>query len=74
MAKTYNHACVKCGSKYQDTDPDPYYCVNCQKVRKEIAAQVDVKFAKRPKIVTKSLLQEYEEAPKINGFLAAYKP
>ena len=53
MAKTYKHKCIKpsCTQTYEDNDPDQYYCSPCNEERKEIAKQVDAKFANRPKEV-----------------------
>lgn len=72
MAKTYQHNCIKpaCGTLYSDTDPEAYYCHLCQKKAKEIAEKIDKQLkgkASKRKIVTP--LQEYENAPKVHGFM-----
>jgi hypothetical protein len=57
----YNHDCIKCKAKYQDSDPDAYLCSACFDAKKAIAAEVDAKMASRPKLTVKSDLQEFEE-------------
>ena len=66
----FTHTC-SCGTQYQSADADPYLCEACTKKRKAIAAEVD---KKRASIVSKpraSLLQEYDAAPKVRGFVPA---
>lgn len=63
----YPHNCIKCGEKYSDEDPDAYLCATCLEARKVIAAQVDRTMAALPRKAVKSLLQEYEAAPKVAG-------
>jgi len=63
------HQCVKCKREYFDNDPDPYYCPTCNEQCKLIAAEIDRKIATQPRKPIKSLLQEYDEAPKVNGFM-----
>jgi len=65
----YEHPCIKCRTKYQDKDPEPYYCPPCNEERKALAKEIDAKVASLPKKPHKSALQEYDEAPKIRGFL-----
>lgn len=65
----YPHSCIKCGTQYTDNDPDAYLCTTCNEARKAIAAQVDKSLAMRPKRQSKSLLQQYNEAPKVRGFM-----
>lgn len=67
----FNHNCIKpgCGNKYQDDDPDAYYCKNCDAINKATAKEVDAKLAARPSRETKSSLQQYDEAQKVHGFL-----
>lgn len=65
----YPHNCIKCGDKYSDDDPDAYFCEKCIEERKVIAAQVDRNIARLPKRQAKSMLQQYEEAPKVRGFM-----
>lgn len=64
----YTHPCMKCHEKYTDTDPDQYLCAKCNEERKIIAARVDATIATRPSKPRKSLLQEYDESPKMRGF------
>lgn len=71
MSETFNHKCIKCEKEYTDTDPDPYYCEQCNKERLAIAKRVNRQVAqvqsKRPH---KSALQEYNESTdKVRGFL-----
>ena len=49
MSKLFNHTCIKpeCSEKYQDSDPDGYYCPSCVEAKKAIAKQIDKKFAGR---------------------------
>jgi len=58
----YTHPCLKCGEKYQDSDPDRYYCEPCKAERKAIAEAVDKKFAMMgPQREAKSALKVFEE-------------
>lgn len=68
MSEKFTHACIKCSSSYEDTDPEPYYCTPCNDQRKEIAKQVDAKIPKARK-QPMSALQEYDAAPKVRGFM-----
>lgn len=56
----FSHSCLKCGTPYQDQDPDPYYCAKCIEERKAIAKKVDAQMkmrqSRRP---TVSNLQAY---------------
>lgn len=67
------HTCIKpgCGATYQDNDPDPYYCDSCKAHNKEMAARVDSIVAARPRKPRMSLLQEYDAAQKVRGFVRA---
>lgn len=65
----FDHACIKCRTKYQDKDPDPYYCASCNEERLELAKKIDAQMASRPKKQHVSALQEYDNAPKIRGFI-----
>ena len=69
--KQYEHQCIKptCSTTYKDTDPDAYYCSPCNEFKVKIAKEVDAKLLKRPKKPYKSALQEYDEAPKVHGFV-----
>lgn len=65
---SFSHSCIKCKQKYDSEEPDAYYCAACNETRLKIAAEVDKKLVK-PRRETKSLLQEYDEAPKVRGFM-----
>lgn len=69
----HTHKCVKCGVAYQDQDPEPYYCPPCNDERKKLATEIDKKMAGRVSTKPRSLLQEYDAMPKVNGFMI-YKP
>ena len=63
----FEHSCIKCQEKYQDTDPDPYYCPACKEASLVIAKEVDKKLAGRISRQGKSELQQYDEILKRNG-------
>lgn len=65
----FNHACTKCGQTYQDADQDPYLCPACLQERKAIASKIDAEFSTRARPAPRTALQEYDEAPKFNGFM-----
>lgn len=56
--------CIKCAKQYDTDDPEPYYCGDCLKTKKQIAAEIDAKFANRASKPMKSALQEYDELAK----------
>ena len=60
--KRMTHQCIKpgCSTRYETTDPDPYYCPSCDQARKAIAAEIDKKLAGRTRPV-KSDFQTFEE-------------
>lgn len=60
------HSCIKCSKPYQDTDPEPYLCTECNEKRKVIAKQVDSKFQGRVSRPV-SQFREYEEMRKRTG-------
>jgi len=61
----YKPKCVKCGEKYESDEPDDFYCPPCEKIKTEIAKEVDVKLAGRPpKRKVESELKKYDS---ING-------
>ena len=60
----YSHPCVKCGTAYQDSDPDAYYCPRCNESRKAIAAEIDAKRPKNPTPQPMSDLQHFESVAK----------
>lgn len=64
----YKHQCIKpsCSNSYEDKDPDAYYCESCREHNKKLAQEVEAKLPKRKP--HKSLLQQYDEAQKVNGF------
>lgn len=61
------HACIKCKAQYEDEEPEAYYCATCLEEKKKIAAEIDARMAMRPKKESKSMLQEYDQAPKGPG-------
>jgi uncharacterized Zn ribbon protein len=67
----FSHQCIspECSKTYQSKDEDPYYCETCTRKRNAIAKVVDKKMASIPRKPQKSALQQYDESPKVNGFL-----
>jgi len=65
----HTHTCIRpgCGTSYQDSDPDAYYCPPCLKARKDIAAQVDAKLANRPKRDTPSFDEQISSMKTFRG-------
>lgn len=64
----YTNSCIKCSEKYEDDDPEPYYCNSCNEERKRIAEEIDKKMKNMPsERQGKSSFQEYEEIRKIKG-------
>lgn len=49
----YSHPCIKCGTSYEDTDPDAYFCPSCVIEKKKIAEEIDKKRALIPSKLTK---------------------
>ena len=68
----YTHACIKCAKSYDGDDPDAYYCEACNKERIIIAKEIDAKIANKPKKKVVSALQEYDNAPKVHGFVQVH--
>jgi hypothetical protein len=68
---TFQHVCIKpeCSNTYEDKDPDAYYCKSCDEQNKALAKSVDARLKNRPKKPHKSGLQEYDETPKVHGFV-----
>ena len=64
----YLHSCIKadCENLYEDSDPDPYYCGDCQDERKRIAEDLDKKFSSRSHVEPMTPLKEYDRAAKVN--------
>lgn len=63
-----SHSCIKCHARYESEDVDAYLCDPCNATRKAVAAQLDKKFANRPKepqVMTP--LQAFDAAQKIHG-------
>ena len=60
----FSHHCVKCKVLYQSHDEEAYYCSSCLEEKKRIAAEIDAKFANRPKVKIKTALEEYDEMAK----------
>jgi uncharacterized Zn ribbon protein len=67
----YSHSCIKCNTKYQDKDPDPYFCPACVAQKKALAEEIDKKVKARQsnKKEKMSLLQQYDSSPKVGGFM-----
>lgn len=65
------HTCIRpeCNNTYQSEEVEPYYCSGCQESNKQVAAQIDKQVAARPRRETKSALQQYDESPKVRGFV-----
>lgn len=65
------HTCIKpgCGTSYEDTDVEAYYCPSCNDERKEIAKQVDARLQAIPKTQHLTPLQAYDAATKMRGFV-----
>lgn len=63
------HVCIKpgCGTKYQDEEPDAYYCPSCNEEKKVIAREVDSKISTLGGKKGLSELEEYDELRKANG-------
>lgn len=71
MENSYQHKCIKisCNAPYTDNDPDNYFCSNCQIENKKIALKIDSQLSTRTPRQIKSDLQEYNESPKVHGFV-----
>lgn len=63
------HNCIKCSEPYKSEDDEAYYCPSCNEERLRIAKEIDAKIKARPKRKTISGIQEYDNAPKVHGFL-----
>ena len=63
------HTCIKpqCSNTYEDKDPDPYYCPSCVEEKKEIAKQVDAKFAGKSKKKRLSFNERMSQYQTIGG-------
>lgn len=63
----FTHACIKpgCGNRYEDNEPDHYYCPSCNEMRKAIALEVDKKMASIPREQPVSDLQAFEAEAKV---------
>lgn len=64
------HSCIKpaCANQYEDDEVEAYYCMSCREANKILAKQIDAKM-KTTKRDTYSPLKEYENSPKVNGFV-----
>lgn len=70
--KTYQVKCVKCAQKYEDKEPDDYYCPPCLVEKHKIAAEIDAKMkARGPSRKPESQLARYDSLPKVRGFVDA---
>ena len=65
----FTHECLKCKIRYQDSDPDPYYCESCITAKQKIAKEIDKKFSTVGKEPPMTPLKEYDAAPKVHGFM-----
>lgn len=65
------HQCIKpdCANSYEDDDVDAYYCPSCQAEKAKIAKALDAKLSTRSRREPMSPLKEYENAPKVRGFM-----
>lgn len=63
------HTCVKpaCTNTYESEEVDAYYCPDCAKANKALAAQIDAQIAARPKRDRVSAWQQYEEQANVKG-------
>lgn len=60
--------CVKCQEKYEDIEPDDYYCPPCKVEHLKLAEEVQRKvLANGPSRLIKSDLQRYDEIRKEKG-------
>lgn len=74
MTKSYKVHCIKCKKQYESVEPDAYYCEDCFKVKKQVAAEIDAKFANRPRKEVVSDLQNFDAIAKqrgVKGFVSA---
>lgn len=61
-----SHTCIKCHTNYQDNEEDDYYCEDCLVSKKEIAKEIDSKFAsQKNKIRPKSDFEIYNDILKV---------
>lgn len=66
----FDLTCIKCKEKYQDAEPDDFYCPTCNEQRLKIAKEVDAKIALQgPREKPTSDLQRYNELSKGKGFV-----
>ena len=61
------HLCIKpsCKKPYQDSDVEDYYCPDCSKERKAVAARIDAQMAGKSREPAKSDLQAFEENARV---------
>ena len=64
-------SCIKpaCRKQYETEEVEAYYCPSCVEKNKLIALELEKRISLRPKKRIKSGLDEYNSAPKINGFM-----
>lgn len=67
MEKLHKVSCVKCKKEYQSKEPDDFYCEDCNKIRLQVAKEIDAKFANRPKRKVVSDLQQFDALAKDKG-------
>jgi hypothetical protein len=59
--------CIDCNKLYEEKDIEPYRCPSCLATHKAHALELDKKTRKRRPVI--SALQEYDNAPKVHGFM-----
>lgn len=63
-----SHNCIKCKKPYKDYDDEDYLCKTCLEEKKDIAKEVDAKFANiKSKRKEPSFDERMEKLPKYNG-------
>lgn len=63
----FEHTCLKCHRKYEDKDPDPYFCEDCKRTKMQIAAEIDARLANREHKEVQTPLQQYDAVAKMRG-------
>jgi hypothetical protein len=74
--KIYTHKCVRpvCKNTYESSDPDAYYCSQCEERNKKIQEQVNKNIAATNRKPIEGEFQRYERLRKergIRGFISA---
>ncbi len=64
----FSLSCIKCGTKYQSKDDDPYFCPSCLSARKVLEREIDAKVGSTVGQVPNSDWQKLERGEKLlNG-------